>query len=80
MLVLKGVAHWQLGVQAVAVASTCAFSLEIAGVDEVGNDPLGGAFGDPDVVGDIAEARSRVARDTEEHVSVVGEKRPVRHN
>ena len=38
-----------------------------------------GAFGDPDVVGDVAQARCGIAHDAEQHVRVVGEERPVRH-
>jgi hypothetical protein len=38
----------------------------------------GGALGDPDQVGDVADPQFRVAGQAREHVKVVGEKRPPR--
>ena len=64
----------------IEVAATFALPIEIAGVDEVADDALRGAFGDADALGDISESQPGVARDTEQGVRMVGQKRPLRHS
>src|SRR4029077_18388951 len=62
---LGGVAHLGVGGDAVVVASSLAFAVDVAGFDEVAEDALGGAFSDSDVVGDVAEPDVRVLGDGE---------------
>src|SRR3954465_8813586 len=58
---------------------------EVAPGDQVGEDPLRGAFSDADALGDVARPAHRVLRDAQHHVSVVAEEDPaarasVRHH
>ena len=76
MAFLGGVAHGGVGVDVVAVASAGALAFDVAGFDEVGDDALGGSFGDSDLFGDVAETDGGVALDAEEHLRVVGEEPP----
>jgi hypothetical protein len=73
---LGGVAHLDLAVDRVAVSAADAFAFDESRVDEVGEDSLGGAFGDPDVVGDVAEPDVGFAGDAEEDLGVVGDEAP----
>ena len=77
---LERVAQRQIGVEAVAVAAPLPRALEVPGFDEVGDDALSGALGDPHTLSDVAMADTRVARNAEQHMGVVGQKRPVRHS
>jgi hypothetical protein len=63
----------------VAVAATIAPAPEVAGVDELSHDPMRGAFGEPDLIAYLSQSDVRVARDAEQHLSVVAEKGPVGH-
>ena len=54
-VLLRGVAHVPVLVDAVAVAATVALALDVSGLDQVGEDALCGSLGDPDLVGDVAE-------------------------
>ena len=74
--VLGGVAHGDVGVDAIAVSTADAFALDVAGVDQVGDDALGGAFGDTDALRDVTESRVRIADETEQDLGVVGEEPP----
>jgi hypothetical protein len=65
-----------LTVDFVAVAPAGLGSLEVSLGDQVGDDPLGRAFGDAHLFGDVAGARIPVSRDAEQHVRVVAEKDP----
>jgi hypothetical protein len=51
---LGGVAHVRFGVDGVVVSSAFARAGDEAVLDEVGDDALGGAFGDADCGGDVA--------------------------
>lgn len=76
MVELGGVAHGAFAVDGVAVAASLAGCLDVAGLDEVGEDALGCAFGDADVLGDVAESDVGGVGEAEEDLGVVGEKGP----
>jgi hypothetical protein len=53
-----------------------AAAFEVALLDEVVDDPLGGALGDSNLVGDVAETGVGLADEREQHVCVVGQEGP----
>ena len=61
----------------VAVAATDLRLAEISLADELADDLLYGAFGDPHSLRHVPHASIRVTRERHEHVSVVGQKRPL---
>ena len=71
---LGGESEWECGADAVVVASADALAFEVAGLAEVGDDRLGSAFGDPEEVGEVADADLWVLGDDEECFAVVCEK------
>lgn len=74
---LRGVPeHWRVAVDHVAVPASVALPFDVAGFDEVGQDPLGGSERDADGVGDITQASVGVAGDAEQHLRVVGYELP----
>jgi hypothetical protein len=73
---LSGVAHGGVGVDAVAVAAADSFALDVAGLDQVGDDALCRSLGDSDPVGDVTESRVRVALDAKKNLGVVREEPP----
>jgi hypothetical protein len=74
---LGWVAHLGFLVDQVAVAPAVAFALEESGFGEVGHDPLGCSFGDPNCHGDVSEPDVGVRGDAKQHLSVICEERPV---
>ena len=76
MAVLGRVAHGDVGVDVVAVSPPDALALDIAGLDEVGNDALCRSLGDANCLGDVPQAGVRILMEAEEHLSVVGEEAP----
>ena len=54
------VAQGQIGVDLIAIASADPGAVHIAGVDQVGHDPLHGSIGDPRSVGDVGDTDRRV--------------------
>ena len=60
----------------VAVSSAVSLAQHVALLDQLGQDPVGGALGDPDRCGDVAQADARVMSDADEDVGVVGQKVP----
>lgn len=62
----------------VRVPSTLALVSEVPALFEIGDDPLDGAFGDPDAISEISDARLWVGRDAKEHVGVVRQEGPRR--
>jgi hypothetical protein len=72
------VPHRVLAIDRVVISASDALDLHVAGIDELGEDPLGRALGDPNVLGDLAQADIGRLRDAEEDLSVVGEERPGR--
>jgi len=61
---------------AIPVAATSLVFDHVAGVDEVGDDVVGAAFGDADHGGDVPEARAGVVGDAQQRPGVVGEEAP----
>jgi hypothetical protein len=80
VLALERMSQRKVGVKLIAVSSPVAVAVKIAGVNEVGDDPLGGALGDPDACGDVTKPNAGVTGNADQHVGVVGEKRPVSHH
>lgn len=72
LLVGELVGEWLVGVDCVVVAAAVAFARDVAAVGELGDDVVGGAFGDPDAVADLAQADLGVSRDAEQYAGVVG--------
>ena len=56
----------------VAVTSSDFGAGEVLLGDQLGDDPLGCPFGDPNLLGDVSRSRLRVACDAEKHVRMVG--------
>jgi hypothetical protein len=73
---LGDVAHREVAPDRVRIAAAATGSLDVAGFDEVGEDPLGRALGDPDPVGHVAQANVRVLGETKEHLRVIGDEGP----
>ena len=63
--VLGGVAHRDVGIDAVAVATTDALAVHVAALDQIGDDALRGALRDANGLGDVAVARVRVATEAQ---------------
>lgn len=72
MSVLDGVAQWAVGPNPVGIAAAFPLPFQVAGVNQVTDDSLGGPFGDTHPLGHIAQTQSRVAGDTDQRVGVVG--------
>jgi len=62
--------------EAVMVAPSASFDLDVASVDEVAQDRMGRALRDPDAFGDVANPHVGFPRDAEQDVHVVGEESP----
>jgi hypothetical protein len=73
---LGRVTHVDAGIDAVVVPAAVMFAVDVAGVDEVGEDSLGGAFGDADPFSDVSKPDVGATRDCEEYLGVVGEEAP----
>ncbi len=73
---LGGMAHVRVRVDPVLVSAAVALPVDEARLDKVGEDPLGGALGDPDLFSNIAKPDVRSAGDAEEDLGVVGEEAP----
>jgi hypothetical protein len=53
--------------------------LDVAGLDEVVDDAVSGAFADADLSGDLGQANFGILGDADQNVGVVGQKRPRGH-
>jgi hypothetical protein len=73
---LGGVTHRLFTVDLVAVASADADTVDVAGFDKLADDPLSCSLGDSYGFCNVSDANVRVTSNTEEHLAVVGEKRP----
>jgi hypothetical protein len=73
---LSHVPHRVLAVHRVVVATADPAAFEVAGLDQLGDDPLHGAFGDSDRVGDVPEPHVGIVGEAEQHLGVVREERP----
>lgn len=76
MVALHGVAQRQIRLHLVGVAPALTGAAQVPGVDELADDALGGALGDPDDRCDVAKAYPRIPRDAEQDVSMVRQERP----
>ncbi len=78
-----GAVEWMpqrhLGVEPIAVAAAFAFSFEVAGVFELGDDALCGTFGDPHLRRDVANAHVGVLGDAQQDVCVIRQEGPLSH-
>src|ERR671930_1700399 len=78
MSLLRRVAHLDPRVDEVVVTPTDAPPLDVAGFDEVHEDPLSRPLRDTDVLGEVPQPDVRVVRDPQEHLRMVREERPRR--
>ncbi len=79
LALLGGVSqHRRFSVDQVAVAAAVPLPLDIAGLDQVGQDALRRSEGDADRVSDVTQANIGVAGDAEQHLRVVGDELPAR--
>ena len=77
LAVLSGVSeHGRVPIDHVPVATALALPLDEPGVDQVGQDPLCGADGDADRVGDISKAHVGIPGDAEQDLRVVRDELP----
>ena len=72
----SGVAQVLVAVDRVLVAAADALAGEVALLDQLGDELVGGALGDADGVGDLTESGVAVLVDVDDHIAVVGEERP----
>jgi hypothetical protein len=70
--------HLGTAVDRVVVPAPVALTDDEPSVDQVGDDPLGGALRDADPVRDVAEPDVRVSGDAEKDLRVVRQERPAR--
>jgi hypothetical protein len=73
---LRGMAHFDAAVDRVVVPTAVALAFDESRLDQVGKEALSRAFGDPDMVCDVAQSYGRIAGDAEEHLGVVGDEPP----
>jgi hypothetical protein len=72
----EGMTQRKLRHDLVAIPSALSLAQHVALVDELGEDPVGGAFGDPDRGGDVAQADARIMGHAGEDMGVIGQKVP----
>ena len=65
-----------VSVDLVLVAATVSLAGDVAGGGQLSDDAMGGPFGDPDLVADLAQANAGIVGDADQHPGVVGQKRP----
>ncbi len=75
---LDGMSEWKFGVQAISATPPEALDLDIATVLQISHDPLDGSFGDADSFGDLAKLDLGIARQNQQNVGVIAQKRPRR--
>jgi hypothetical protein len=63
----------------VAVAPAVALAHEVSRVDQLSDDPVGGALRDADLLADLPQPGIPVARDAEQNLAVVAEESPIGH-
>ena len=72
----QGMTHGASRYYLVAIASAVPFAQHVSLLDQLGQDPVGGALGDPNRCGNVAQADARVMSDAGEDMGVVGQKVP----
>lgn len=68
----------KLRVDAIQVSSTALVPLDVPRVFQIGDDLMGGALGDPDVIRYLPRRVIGIAVDIAKHQAVVGDERPPR--
>ena len=57
----------------VKVSTPLPLAFDVSGTGKVGDNALGGAFGDIQQVGNVSDTNSRITGDQQQRVAVVGE-------
>jgi len=70
------VAHREVAPDRVGVAAPEPGAVDVAGLDEVGKDPLRRTLRDPDPFGDVTQPHVRVLGEAEQHLGVIGHEGP----
>jgi hypothetical protein len=68
--------HLDVGPEVVAIPPSDLLALRVAGLDQIGDDPLRSPFGDPDHLREIPEPNVGIPSDAEQHLSVIREEAP----
>src|SRR4029079_16983499 len=68
--------HGEVRDDLIAVSSTLSLAQDVALLDQLGEDPVGGTLGDPDGGGDVAQTDSRVMSHAREDMGVFGQEVP----
>ena len=76
MIALRGVAHGGTEIERVVIPPSLPLAGDVAGHDEVRDDPLRRALRYPHGLGDVAQPRARVALYAEKHLCVARDKTP----
>jgi len=76
MIALRGVAHGGTEIERVVIPPSLPLAGDIAGLDEVRDDPLCRALRYPHGLGDVAQTRTRVALQAQEYLCVTRDKPP----
>jgi len=63
---------WEVGVDEVGIAATRALACDVAGIGELGDDAVGGSFGDPDALTDVAQADPGLIGYADQDLGVIG--------
>lgn len=80
MLPFEGMTERDGRVDRVPVASSDLLPGQVPGLHQITDDPLGGPFGDPDPLGEIANAGLGIAGKHDDRMSVVGQEGPLSHS
>ena len=78
MRVFERVAKFAIHDDLVVVPSSDPGAVDVPLGDQVGDDRLGGPFGDPHLCGDVTPPHGGIRCDAHQDVRVVGEERPTR--
>lgn len=76
MIALRGVPHVRTAIERVVVPPSLTLAGDVASHDEVRDDPLRRALRYSHGLCDVAQPRTRVALQTEEHLRVARDKTP----
>jgi hypothetical protein len=58
------------------VAPSLSLTRQVARINQLAHDAVGGSFGDPKAQTDIAKAHAAIVGDADEDLSVIGQKAP----
>jgi AcrR family transcriptional regulator len=74
-----GLSHRQVSLDLVAIPAAVPVLHDVAGLGQVRDDAVGGALGDAERGGDVAQAHAGVVGDAYQDLGMVGEEAPLRH-